>query len=124
MSDGYIKKSGAVGVLANIVKNVDIVEGYQKSAWDEYEAFADEQLALVPLEDVEPIRHGHWEKCGEFKFINLDNAGQQYKELGYPHRPYTAQTCSRCRMTTIVDKTIMYDYCPHCGARMDEGAEE
>lgn len=61
---------------------------------------------------------GQWLYGEERKFIDLENAVEQYKVLGYPHRPYVNMSCSVCRKITICDKTIRYDFCPHCGARM------
>jgi len=45
--------------------------------------------------DVEPVKHGHWEYIGGY---------------GYQYR------CSECIM--CVEHTS--NYCPHCGAKMDE----
>lgn len=52
--------------------------------------------------DVEfaPVKHGHW------------------KPFGSMHR------CSICEETVLVPTTLVdiptYDYCPNCGAKMDE----
>jgi Zn finger protein HypA/HybF involved in hydrogenase expression len=52
--------------------------------------------------------------------INLANAREQYSELGYPHRNILQMQCDKCRLITMVDESIRYDYCPHCGADMRE----
>lgn len=54
----------------------------------------------IPAADVEPVRHGRW-------LINPD---------GY--YPY----CSECKQEPA--RCIMTNYCPNCGAKMDEGDEE
>lgn len=57
-------------------------------------------IECVPVADVEPVRHGRW-------LINPD---------GY--YPY----CSECKQEPA--RCIMTNYCPNCGAKMDEGDEE
>lgn len=56
-------------------------------------------LESAPTVDAEPVRHGHW--IGDF--------------------------CSECGKDALCDcdkyeiyGTIHSDYCPHCGAKMDE----
>lgn len=61
---------------------------------------------------------GKWIYGEKRKFIDLANADLQYKMLGYPHRPYINMKCSSCHKITIVDETIQYNFCPHCGADM------
>lgn len=74
-------------------------------------------LDEVPAADVRVVR-GKWEKVGEQMLINLENAREQYAELGYPHRKILNLRCSSCRKVTMVDSSIAYDFCPHCGADM------
>lgn len=64
---------------------------------------------------------GEWKETGKRMFIDLEDAKRQYKELGYPHRNYISMVCSECHKTTMVDNSIEYKYCPHCGAKMKEG---
>lgn len=54
------------------------------------------------FKDYEPIRHGHWEK-------GIDMFGNYYK-------------CSVCDSTE--DIGWGFDYCPNCGAKMDEVAQD
>ena len=77
---------------------------------------------IEPLKrEMQPERErGHWIEGGHRKFIDLANADRQYTELGYPHRTYINMSCSNCGMITIVDASIRYDFCPHCGADMKE----
>lgn len=51
----------------------------------------------------EPVRHGHWDPV-----------------TGSNKRCY--MVCSSCRQQQ--DLTGVFSYCPNCGAKMDEGAEE
>ncbi len=74
--------------------------------------------------DVAGVRLGRWIKKDEQMIVNLDNARAQYEDLGYAHRIELVLQCSVCRMVSIVDNSITYSYCPHCGAMMDEEDEE
>ena len=78
------------------------------------------EVANIPGADVRPVVRGKWEKVGEQMLINLENAREQYAELGYPHRKILNLRCSSCRKVTMVDSSIAYDFCPHCGANMRE----
>lgn len=57
----------------------------------------------APAADVAPVRHGRWE-------TNSD-------------RP-DSLICSICKCGFDMWKHDPHNYCPNCGARMDEGAEE
>lgn len=57
-----------------------------------------------PTIEAEPIRHGHW----------------IYKEYGYP-TAIAFYTCSVCGSSRGFD---IDNYCPHCGAKMDEEEEQ
>lgn len=60
-----------------------------------------------------------WINVGKQMVINLENAREQYRALGYPHRIILKQQCSICRKVTLVDDSISYNFCPHCGAKME-----
>lgn len=77
----------------------------------------------MPSADVVEVKHGEWKRLGKEKYINLATANEQYKVLGYPHRNIEHLRCSECGMLTLVDETIAYDFCPHCGADMRGNAE-
>lgn len=58
-----------------------------------------------PMDDVQKIRHGHWIP------VNPDVYGAEYFE------------CSVCGMYSrdgLFRKELDYEYCPNCGAKMDE----
>ena len=61
-------------------------------------------LADIPAADVAPVRHGHWKE-----------------EEGWSPDNYY-YTCSVCGedYVTIDGRTPDYNFCPHCGAKMDE----
>lgn len=74
--------------------------------------------AMDCMPTIEERKKGKWTKEGEQMLINLETAREQYKQLGYPHRTEEKLKCSVCRMVTLVDSGIKYEYCPHCGADM------
>lgn len=58
----------------------------------------------APIADVAPVRHGRWEEASDGDGI----------------------VCPFCRtdFCTIIYDTEHFNYCPNCGAKMDEPAEE
>ena len=60
-----------------------------------------------------------WEIVGKQMVINLENAREQYKDLGYPHRTILKMRCPLCRKITLCDESILYEFCPHCGEKLD-----
>lgn len=72
--------------------------------WDRMEDVEQEAKECGHLIDVEPVRHGRWEE----KFFTNDRQ----------------RVCSVCHCTVrqpSYDKgeTALFNYCPHCGAKMD-----
>lgn len=64
-----------------------------------------EIVSNAPTVDAEPIRHGHWIP------VNPDMYMAEYFE------------CSVCGMYSrdgLFRKELGYEYCPNCGALMDE----
>ena len=61
------------------------------------------RLSQVPAVEVMPVRHAHWEPI---KSRFTDGTQDNY-------------TCSGCSKATGQE----YDYCPNCGAKMDEEVE-
>lgn len=98
-------------------KDTDM-QKWDSGCWIRYKLF-ENVLREQPTAQPECER-GHWIEGGHRKFIDLANADRQYTELGYPHRTYINMSCSNCGMITIVDASIRYDFCPHCGADMKE----
>lgn len=68
-------------------------------------AVAMEIVAASPAVDVEPVRHGRWEKGDQFP--------------GW-------LCCSACRDAFVLPEWVnrnKWKFCPNCGAKMDEGVE-
>lgn len=61
-----------------------------------------DQIKAIPAADVAPVRHGRWE------------ALEHYRDGG------TAQRCNQCKELMCLHRTTPKNYCPNCGAKMDE----
>ena len=77
----------------------------------EHEAWSKGRIELLrardiidetPTVDAMPVRHGEW-----LPIIEVNECGEPYQSGVY---------CSECGETSIYEP----NYCPHCGARMDE----
>ena len=66
-------------------------------------------ICSQPTADVEVVRHAHW--------IVGENGGNI---KGNPL--YGIYVCSNCK--NEICEEITSDYCPHCGAKMDESVEK
>ena len=58
-----------------------------------------------------------WIEDGEFKTISLKGAIGQFIHTGKLTRTTLRLVCSNCQKTTLVDDTIFYKFCPHCGSK-------
>lgn len=70
-----------------------MLEEYEHSIYDTTDLA--EMLNYMPAADVEEVRHGKWVELPPFKGI------------------YTCSLCGRWG-------EYHWNYCPHCGAKMDE----
>lgn len=68
-----------------------------------------DRIKCAPVADVEPVRHGHWSEA--------DNDGE-----------YTCSHCGWVGRITCLGKDKIWsgdiEYCPYCGAKMDEEVSE
>ena len=51
-----------------------------------------------------------WEVVGKQMVINLENAREQYKVLGYPHRTVLKMRCPLCRKITLAKKAFCMNF--------------
>lgn len=72
--------------------------------WDESgEATANEfENIILQMPTVDPVKHGHWK--------------------GKPIAGYSTVRCSECG-DVFMENNGKWNYCPDCGAKMDEVAE-
>ena len=112
----YIERQDAIAELRKAIAFYAKHKDYEATGMLE---IAIERINKVPSADVKPVVHGRWLKeVGSTMMINLENAREQYKVLGYPHRIELRLRCSNCNKITFVDASINYDFCPNCGADM------
>ena len=75
------------------------MQKWDSGCWIRYKMF-ENVIAKQPTVDAEPIRHGHWTR---------------------PRRPKTYERfCSCCGEKSWYCGIGDYNYCPNCGAKMDE----
>ena len=71
--------------------------------WDGHTSKDVRRLLSIPAVDVAPVRHGHWIEKWKYDFGTICD-------------------CSICG-TRIFDDGHTWNYCPNCGAKMDEVSE-
>lgn len=73
-----------------------------------------------PTIEIEP-EQGRWIFEAEWKYKHCNGRGVEHKEIfGTTKRTFNRLKCSECKKVVVVDDTIHYAYCPHCGARMEK----
>lgn len=97
MADKFVRLSDVEEMLAK-ANTVVHYNSYYETMENGY-LEDDIDLSQLPVADVAPVVHGHWETI-------LDELGN-----------YGFEKCSACG-----DKygSFTYRYCPNCGAKMDE----
>lgn len=65
----------------------------------------------APTVDVAPVVHAHW-------------VGLEYDTYADGAPCYDVWECSNCKDTVETDEDGLTNYCPTCGAKMDESAEK
>lgn len=74
-----------------------------------FKAVGTKEIDKAPTIDAEPVRHGHWDEWDDTMFN-------------------TVYRCSVCGEDfVLIDGTLsdnLYNYCPNCGAKMDEVSDE
>lgn len=66
---------------------------------------------------------GRWRDDGGFKYKHWGDNSEAKRIFGTEWRKMLRLKCSECKMLTLVDDTIAYKYCPHCGAQMNSADE-
>lgn len=80
-----------------------------------YDTLVDD-IVDMPAADVAPVRHGQW-----------DGEGDGYADGELVIDVWYCSCCGHCIDDGTDDPTILPNYCPNCGARMDgagNGEEE
>ena len=95
---------------ADELKNREIIVDYDdvEDTFDDGMLFVADLIDKSPTIDAVPVVHGEW--------IEQDNPGQ------FDFRD-TWVRCSNCNYLTTTVWSHSHKYCPHCGAKMDGGAD-
>ena len=80
------------------------------TCWDEYDdgftAYSRFQIEDSPTIDAEPVRHGRWIPYFSDEAYNVTNV-------------FICSECEKSARFIMAYHECEYDFCPHCGARMD-----
>lgn len=103
----YIKREDALSALKT-------ARGYCPCAYDE--------IKRIPAADVAEVRHGRWIKKhrhrGGFRRVTgVDDMGETHTVTVDERVEYDDLYCSKCGKQSA-DNCL--NYCPNCGAKMDE----
>ena len=102
----YIEKWPVVNRLIDLENEFQQYKPFQGFEHAMYRKVCEVEIAIgkTPDADVAPVRHGRWEEASDGDGI----------------------VCPFCRtdFCTIIYDTEYFNYCPNCGAKMDEPAEE
>lgn len=81
------------------------IDQYTRGCWPTV-SYVESIIRNQPAADVEPVRHGRWERC-------FEDWRQQIE----------GSKCSACGFEYYGTGISRFRYCPNCGAKMDGGAE-
>lgn len=101
----YIRRD----IVLKIINTVNDTGGF--AGYADYCTLFDE-IDTMPASDVQPVKHGHWEKLAIVPATDTGNS--------------ILARCSKCGDTmihTTIGREITLKYCGHCGARMDGDTE-
>lgn len=113
--DEYIKREAAMDIFGD----VPMWRGYGGPyRWEVHCALVGtvklvkEEISKIPAADVAPVVHGEWETVDW-----LEYDAQSCETIRCPEEGIA---CTRCRYVFKKDALWKRNYCPNCGARMDE----
>lgn len=98
----YFMEWKGMAKMAEYIDREALIENLNMFAPEHYSVLVNELICKQPAADVEPVKHGRW------KLINADKRGRG--------GIFKCSTCNRCQ-------PYISDYCPECGAKMDEVSE-
>ena len=76
-------------------------------------AWVDWLLGKITTADVEHVVHGHWDCYCCSRFLGMKDGEPRWADGKYYY-------CSLCRRSTVIRE----NYCPKCGAKMDEKVDQ
>lgn len=110
----YIEREAVVEKL-NAIGGCDATDDFSKG-WDKAVDTSIEAVEKLPAADVAPVKRGFWEPISESEMTGFNP-----KFAGCD--PIAGYKCSNCGNEAIFscnDEFALSDYCPNCGAKMDD----
>lgn len=85
--------------MSDLIRREDVIEEYIVSF-----GLTIEDIERIPAVDAEPVKHGRW------------------VDMQYPLAGHTFISCSECGERLDIDSSYksIINYCPNCGAKMEE----
>lgn len=95
----YIKREAAIDAVIEVYYNTLDID----LSGEKFEA----AINAIPAADVAPVVHGRWDDSGRYTFPSGS----------------TAVRCTECGCALTVSEYRLnnWNYCPVCGAKMDDG---
>lgn len=103
--DEYISREAAIDKMRSLKSRFRAKNDWD-SGYDTAIAEAFEHIKRVPVADVQPVKHGHWEEEDTMPYDNFVVCSECGMNLSYQN--YTKEEWQES-----------FRYCPCCGARMD-----
>lgn len=114
MANDTISRQAAIATaISGRVRTLPTTEDGEN--WIRVNEVRDSLLSLPSAE-----RRGRWKYEAGFKYKRGGRNTEAKQIFGTEWRTMQRLKCSVCGMVVLVDDTIKYEYCPHCGARCEE----
>ena len=92
-------------MMAEYIERISAVLTVRDCVPDEFRRVAEHFISILPVADVKPVVHGHWIWAEGVHVYGVDSDVQ--------HGSVRCSACGNCSPHST-------NYCPNCGARMDE----
>lgn len=69
------------------------------------------ETVIDTVEDIQPVVHAHWKEISRVRHIGKCNL------------PISRCSCCNFEFCDIINTNELYNFCPYCGAKMDEKEE-
>lgn len=121
MENDLISRSAAISIIEDKQRYLcpagcfgrHYVYGTDREKFDAWEEIID-QLDAIPAEETAPVVHGQWGGEGDGYAETEDG------EMALVIDVWHCSKCGYCIDEGIDDETMLPNYCPNCGAKMDK----